>query len=139
MEKRMAVIDRRCERCGAMGDASVRQAVRGDALVWTLSFACSVCGNAVEMDGADPMPSDLREAVLAQEGHWELVVEEGVDRSGLLRVLRRHYALSLPESLATVCKLPGTLLTGTRAEVERMARLLRGQRVEALVRRAQTG
>ena len=94
-------------------------------LRWWMSFCCPFCGARYEADGRDIPPADIRAAVLAEEGEWELrVPDAAAPKIAIARTLRRELSLSLPQSAALLRKIPGVFHSGTNSEMRWLAQLL---------------
>jgi hypothetical protein len=78
-----------------------------------------------ETGGRWARPDEVRIAVLQQEGEWALVLAEPGTRATIaLKLLRQALNLSLGEVGELRKRLPGTVVTGTRAEMERLLGIL---------------
>lgn len=133
----MASIQWICPDCGAAIDMSVGQYVYNNELSWYGAYRCGRCGNAVEIDGDANTPEDVRQAILREEGTWELVVSEtGQRRLLVLKVLRGVFSLSLADVAQLRNHLPGAISTGTHAEMLWLQSLLAAEGLkEVTVRR----
>lgn len=132
----MAVVSESCQRCAAPGEKIVGQHADAERIVWFGSFACERCGLEHEEDGDDPLPERWREAILAQEGEWELVVHPR-DPFTVLRVLRAALNLSMADVPALKARLPGAVCSGTPAEMGHLRlRLLEAGEEARIVRRS---
>jgi hypothetical protein len=133
----MAVISKNCEQCGHAIEVTVGQHVHGDRLVWHSGFKCDSCGAEVVLDDEGFPPEDMREALLAQGGEWELSVEPSGNPLSVAKVIAD--ALSLPRTAVVRLKnaLPGVVASGTLAEMDWLKRLLEKAGENAKVLRAQ--
>jgi hypothetical protein len=130
----MAIVRGRCRSCGSEIDVTVGQAVYDGGLVWHKGYSCPYCGDKTEEDGRGPAPEEVRCAVLQQEGEWALVLAEaGTRATTALKLLRQALNLSLGEVGELRRHLPGTVVTGTRAEMERLVAILSAERLQAVI------
>src|SRR5581483_8993450 len=94
--------------------------------VWYASYCCPSCGAQVEEDGRGTPPVEVRQALLHQEGKWGLHLDEPGGQGTLaLKFLRQVLGLTVAEVGELRARLPGAVATGTRAEMERLAAVLR--------------
>ena len=108
-----------CPDCGEAGEKRIGQDPSPRRVEWFGSFACARCGAVYEEDGWGELPSGWREALIAQEGEWELRVQPV--RTGIvLKVLRAALGLTLVELGQLKERLPGAPCVGTRAEMEHL-------------------
>ena len=132
----MAIVRERCRSCSSEIDVSVGQAVYDGGLVWHKGYSCPYCGSKMEEDEQGPTPNDVRCAILQQDGEWALVMEEAGSRTTTaLKLLRQALNLTLGEIGALRKRLPGAVLTGTRAEMERLLVILSSEGFDASVSR----
>ncbi|WP_449416051.1 hypothetical protein [Phormidium nigroviride] len=121
----MAIIYSFCEKCNTPVEIHVGQAISVRELVWNLSYTCSHCGWQIEEDGTGVPPEELRKAILEAEGEWSLaILETGNSAMLAIKILRETMELSLSEALRLKKMIPGTVVTGTRAEIERLRKIL---------------
>ena len=89
-------------------------------------------GRRAEADGLGPLPKYVRLELMAVGGEWGLRVSvTGTGEVRALMVLRRELGLSVVEMGAMRARLSGTVLSGTRGEMERLRRLLVSEGVSA--------
>jgi hypothetical protein len=130
----MAIVRERCRSCGLEIDVTVGQAVHDRELVWHKGYSCPLCGSRTEEDGRGPAPDDLRCAVLHQEGRWALELTVAGTRATIaLKLLRQALNLSLGEIGESRKRLPGVVVTGTRAEMDRLLAILSAEGLQASV------
>src|ERR671930_707789 len=111
----------KCPIRGRDSEVSVGDAFLHGRLVWHALYLCPHCEAPVEEDGFGPAPDEFRRAILAQAGEWRLVVPEpGARAVRVVKVLRQALGLSLADAGALRKCLPGSVATGTRAEMERL-------------------
>ena len=113
----MAEIESNCTRCGGILKVFFGDRCIGGKLVWYESHRCDECGSAMEVDGEDELPDELRSIVLNQHGEWCLIVLEG-KKSSIGKVLRSAKALDMKEVSQLLASFPGVLFSGTRAEMD---------------------
>lgn len=102
-------------------------------MTWSGSFACAKCGAAYEEDGWDELPFGWREAILVEEGEWELRVGSA-QVLAVLKVLRGALGLTLAETAQLKARFPGALCVGTQAEMEHLRlRLLAAEETAEVV------
>lgn len=121
---------RACANCRREIDVRVGQRATERGVTWHASYTCPHCGAAIEADDAGPTPGDVRDAILAEEGEFQLQIQS-VQAARLMHVLRDALGLSLEEVLE-----PGTLTTGTRTEMEWLASKLKREDIQATVLRS---
>ncbi|HEX9063314.1 MAG TPA: hypothetical protein VF941_24340 [Clostridia bacterium] len=129
----MAKINIVC-KCNNTVAADVGQNFHRGRLGWYLSYKCPKCGEAIEQDGIDTTPEEIRNALILEEGLWGLYVHESSQgASSTLNVLRK--ALDLPMTkVAKIKKLiPGMILTGTKTEMERLQTLLGDEKLNVTI------
>lgn len=119
----MPTVEVKCPYCGAMAMIAFAQVVHGCELQWWESFSCHACGAQIEADGGEDMPPERRKVLLEQEGNWS-VIAFGRPTPDLLRAARFWLGLSIAQLPALKARLPGVLATGTRSEMEVLARRL---------------
>lgn len=77
----------------------------------------------------------MREIVIAEQGEWALTVEAtGGQIVQALKILREALGLSLPETSRLKPLLPGSVVSGTRAEMERLRVILLQHMISAAVK-----
>ncbi|WP_235967583.1 hypothetical protein [Streptomyces mesophilus] len=120
-----------CQDCGAELECTGVQALVGGRLRWDVESTCSVCGFALAVCGGD-LPSDRREQLLTEHGAATLQI---LDPSGksvtIMRVLRAELGIDLPGAKAVLHRLLNGSYSGTRAEMELLARKLRASSIDA--------
>lgn len=121
----MPKYDSQCPDCQSPVAVHVGQFASGGILNWHLALRCERCGAALEGDGHDETPEEIRAAILAEAGEWELH-RSGVcnDKLRLTKSLRRILNLSPIAAIALTNEESGILFRGTRAEVEWVAQNL---------------
>ena len=121
-------------KCKNSLEANVGQNTRRGRLNWFLSYKCPVCGNAIEEDGVDDTPEEIRSAIISQEGEYGLFVTEGTQNvTALITTLRKVLNLDLKEAAMLKKLVPGTILKGTKAEMDRLEVLLKNDGIDVLV------
>lgn len=90
-----------------------------ERVAWFGSFVCARCGAAYEEDGWDDVPPEWREAILMQEGEWELRIQP-VQLGTVLRVLRAALGLTVSDTGRLKARIPGAPCVGTRADMEHL-------------------
>ncbi|WP_432825169.1 hypothetical protein [Dactylosporangium sp. CA-092794] len=112
-----------CPQCGAPLLSVPGQIVVGDRLEWSISSTCNGCKAQIEYCGADEMPEEFRQVVLARDGVARVRIDPESARAlrvPILRVLRR-YGATVDEAADTFRRLAGAGLTGTQAEMRLLA------------------
>lgn len=130
----MAIVRERCQFCSSEIDVSVGQSVYDGKLVWHKGYSCPICGGKAEEDGRGSAPYDIRSAILQRDGEWALRMDDA--GSGIttgLKLLRQALNLSLREIAVLRKRLPGDVVTGTRAEMERLKAILSAEDIHATV------
>lgn len=133
----MASIQAICQNCGAAVDMQVGQVLFGGQLEWHETYTCARCGTAIMVDGIGIAPEEVRQAILREEGTWELVVPETGRRALLvLKALRTVFSLSVADAGRLREHLPGAVSSGTHTEMLWLQGLLQDEGLTADVRRA---
>ncbi|MEG4382520.1 hypothetical protein QUA50_27885 [Microcoleus sp. M2_D5] len=115
----------------------VGQSLFDKKVVWHLSYSCSHCGEAIELDDTHAMPNEMREEILAKEGTWNLIVLEKEQRATVVtRILREAMSLSLAEAMKLKKKMPGSVFIGTKSETDRLKQLLAAEGLKASISRS---
>ncbi|MFI1097891.1 hypothetical protein [Streptomyces sp. NPDC020917] len=122
-----------CGACGARMKCVGTQTLVDGRLRWDVEWSCVSCGSIAAACGGD-MPAARRKQMLAAYGPTRLRVDGLVtagDRVVALRVLRKALDLDLTGAKAKLSAVLAGDVTGTRPEVEWLARRLRGAGVAA--------
>lgn len=120
-----------CPQCGRRIDYAVGESLYGTSYAWWVAYRCTGCGAAMEGDGKLPLPDDLRQVLLEQEGEWALhMAPVGAQTVASMRVLRKALGLSITETSKLRARWPGVVATGTRGEMGRLHRLLVAEGLE---------
>jgi hypothetical protein len=124
----MPTVQYLCPNCGALFVANFGESIGTGKLTWSMSTQCSACNNyTTEIDGSGPLPDDLREIVLAEEGEWSLsIVDLGQDRVLALKALKQVLGLSAAEMIQLKSHLPANVAVGTKKEMRFLQRQLQG-------------
>ncbi|MEG5233864.1 hypothetical protein QUB77_06365 [Microcoleus sp. AT9b-C3] len=118
---------------------SVGQSVFDKKVVLHLSYSCSHCGEAIELDDTHAIPDEIREEILAKEGNWNLIVLEKEQRATVVtKILGQAMELSLAEAMNLKKKMPGSVFVGTKAETERLKHLLAAEGLKASITKSVT-
>lgn len=121
----MATYSDACPTCGAPVVVSVAQRVFQSQLVWSQSCRCDECGDTIEADGHGEPPKVILDALLAQDGEWELWLETtGSSTVQALRALREGLGLTIADVGKWKSRIPGAVTSGTRAQMEWLVTLL---------------
>lgn len=108
-----------CSNCGSQARMNIGQTIVGDQLRWFTSTTCEECSCAEEADGIGPLPDDLREIIIKQQGVWRLCVSQmGANPAVALKALRSVLGLSVSEVARLKRQLPTYIGSGTRIEME---------------------
>jgi len=122
-----------CGVCGARTKYVGTQTLVDGRLRWDVEWSCAACGSMAAACGGD-MPAARREQMLAEYGPTRLRIGGAVaaaDRLAVLRVLRKALGLDPTGAKAKLRAVVDGDVTGTRPEVERLARRLRDAGVAA--------
>jgi hypothetical protein len=131
----MAIIKTHCDHCQAIVDLRVGQFVDGTLLRWNAAYHCLQCGNTIEYDGTGEPPAAIKQALLAHEGVWELLIaSRDIYLPELLKAMRTILKLSLAETAAIRAQLPVLVAGRTRADVEHVQALLQTAGIATLLR-----
>lgn len=124
----------RCRACGAEISISVGQTLRKGMLIWHRASVCPSCGSQIEEDGRGDAPDDVRLAILHEDGEWTLIIESEVDLAVAgLKALRQAMDIPLGEVRRRWDCIRNGTMTGTRAEMEWLAAILRNENIFARV------
>lgn len=127
-----------CPGCAAPCSRSFTVRSRPDGLRFSSSLTCSSCGYAVETDSLH-LDADSRHAFLAAQGRWTAIVREpGARRLDVLRALREPLGSGLG-AVAEILQGRRAVVTGTLAEAEWAAAILRGVGADVDVARLADG
>jgi hypothetical protein len=113
-----------CETCGNQITVAVGQSWQYGGLRWSASCSCPFCANKYEMDGRGLPPQDIRDAIISEEGEWELCVSAAAPKACIAKLLRKEQSLSLGQAAALIHTMPGVVACGTLAEMELLAHLV---------------
>ena len=61
-----------CPDCNGQMQVNFGENTFFNQLSWSVSYHCSQCGHAEELDGYNQLPEDLRQIELTHNGIWEL-------------------------------------------------------------------
>lgn len=75
----MAILKIKCD-CGQIIETSVGDKIYNNKLFWFRSYHCNYCGKTVEMDSEGMIPSDIKEAIMAEQGRYGLNICNIKDR-----------------------------------------------------------
>lgn len=121
-----------CQNCNSPVKFHVGQAISSGELVWSTFYSCSHCGWQLGEDGWGMTPEYIREGILEAEGEWSLaVLETGKSATLAIKILREIMGLSLSEAMRLKKMMPGTVVTGTKTEIERLRRILVAEKLKA--------
>ena len=130
----MPSLERTCPNCGHTVLWNFGETVLGERLIWHASSHCDNCGYHLEEDDRGPLPDDLRVIVLTEQGEWTLRIEDASgSRMLIIKSLREALDLSLLAVAQLKERIPGAVLSGTRAEMQRLRALLARQGISAAV------
>ncbi|QDV18949.1 hypothetical protein Pan153_36100 [Gimesia panareensis] len=107
----MAQYTQICSDCGATVVVNYYQHLTGGELLWSGQSTCESCGANIEFDDRGDLPEELKPAILAEEGEWQLVLDDRNDIVPALRVIRERLQVPLQESKAILNDLRGTKTT----------------------------
>lgn len=125
----MASLLGRCGRCGGEVTLTVGQSFgQSNGLRWHMATCCPFCGLALEIERTERSPQNIRLAMLAQEGEWRLVAHSvPTAMTCVAKVLRRELRFSLAEAMTLIHGMPGVVASGTIAEMQWLAHLIRNE------------
>lgn len=121
-----------CQDCGSEYTVKFGDRCLSGKLIWSESHHCQHCGMAMERDGFDELPENLRAVALQQHGEWFLQVISG-KKSVVGRVLRRIKTLTVKEISVLLAKIHSILFTGTQAEMEVIKFAMDQERIESII------
>lgn len=127
-----------CPGCAAPGSRTFVVRSRADGLRFSSSMSCPSCGYRDETDARE-LDADGRDAFLAAQGRWSAIVRgPGARRLDVMRALRALLGIG-PRAMAEVLQGTGAVVTGTLAEAEWAAAVLRGVGADVEVARLADG
>ncbi|WP_418955682.1 hypothetical protein [Streptomyces tritici] len=122
-----------CPACGAAARWVAAHLLWSGRPRWDTEYSCAACGSAAAICGVTPDDA-LRERLLAANGSTTLRVPASAHRASVMRVLRAVLGLGLAEVREALERALAGRLTGTRPEMEQLARALRRAGVAAETR-----
>ena len=118
----MPIIHTTCSECSGQLEISFGSRCFKGQLTWSASYYCKDCDYAVEEDAWDMIPEDYRELELQHDGVWSILfLHSSYSKITALKIIRQCLDLSMPEITCIKKQLPGPVLTGTQAEMDRIA------------------
>lgn len=121
----MVLINGNCWNCSKEIGIYVGQSVYDKELWWHEEYSCPYCGSEISADDRGIPPEEIRQAILGAEGRWNLNVQEAGSRAiAAAKLLRKVLGLSLNEAMVLKNKMPGSLFSGTKAEMDRLRQIL---------------
>ncbi len=116
----MAIFNIACPDCKKKIKCSFGQSnASGDVLSWHRSIECSHCGVCIEIDDKGFPPEQYREAIIIEQGLWQLTIQSDRTKSVLLaHILRQLLELDLKQAINLSKKIPGSIFSGTKVEME---------------------
>jgi large subunit ribosomal protein L7/L12 len=112
----------------------VGQLVTNGRLVWYSSYKCPFCGACIEADDEGLLPEEIKKVFIETEGLWNLVIKENeAKKAKIISIIRQALNLSLIEAGQLAKHIPGTIMHGTRAEMEWLQQLLAKDGFQTLV------
>ncbi|MBK1811932.1 hypothetical protein JHL18_15025 [Clostridium sp. YIM B02505] len=115
----MAKINLKCD-CGSKVTASVGDSLYEGILRWYVSYKCESCGRVVESDGRDEIPSEIKEAILKDEGIWKVILHDRKEFEKVSYILRKQFGFTLGQTKEIDAKLSNELISGTKNEMSRI-------------------
>jgi len=119
----VAKINIKC-KCGNNIIANVGDSLYGGILRWYVSYKCEGCGCAVESDGRDEMPSEIKEAIIKEEGMWGIFLQDEKELAKVTYILKKELGFTLEQIKEIKAKLPNELISGTKNEIVRINGIL---------------
>lgn len=114
-----------CDNCGNILVVRVGQYLIDNKIGWNASFTCPACKLWIEEDGVEEMPQEYRDIVIQNEGTWRLEIDDSKGKiPSILKILRKHFGLSMEEVINVKENISVILMTGTRTEMRRLQHLL---------------
>ncbi len=124
----------KCDNCGKDIYFHYGQVINCDMeLAWAGGYLCQFCGESIEVDG-ETIPIEYREAILRNEGNWSLslhISDNMVMKA--IKIIRKAMELSMEETKYLKSNIPGTILKGTKVEMQRIQLLLHKEEIESEV------
>lgn len=130
----VAKIKIQCQ-CGKLIQASAGQGFRNNVLYWFLSYRCEHCGRNLEEDGGDDIHDEIRNAIIAQDGEWNLFVKDNEKKTIIkaLLTIKEHMRLSINEISEMKKRHPTAILKGTKIEMQRLQSILQNNDFESFI------
>lgn len=127
----MAKINMKCN-CGSNVSANVGDSLYGGVLRWYISYKCERCGCAVESDGRDEIPSEIKEAIIKEEGRWGIFINDEKDLTKVTYILKKELGFTLEQIKEIKTNLPNELISGTKNEIIRINNILNQKGIKAI-------
>jgi hypothetical protein len=115
-----------CTDCGAEAEHAYADRVSGTDLVWFYSIRCEACEMVRESDDRGPLPAELRDVELRENGTWCVRVDGPLSAQAAL-ILKELLELSVSQVQELRQNRDGVVFSGTRAEAERLVNALRSE------------
>lgn len=112
----MAILKIKCD-CGRIIETGVGDKIYNNKLYWFQSYFCCYCGKTVEMDSEDMMPSDIKEAIIAEQGSYGLIMCNIKDRKKTEFLLKKMPEGNLFNFKPFLEKESEEIIRGTQNEV----------------------
>jgi DNA-directed RNA polymerase subunit RPC12/RpoP len=125
----VAVIVQKCASCGKTVNAEVDQTAIDGKLRWYISYRCPSCNAAAESDDIGFPPEDIRALLIEHDGLWDLYVDDISNKMEVMRLLRSLLGWSLTEASRRLRDITKPVYSGSKVEVEWLARSLSGHNI----------
>ncbi len=112
----MAILRIKCH-CGHNISASVGDKIYHNRLYWFQSYHCADCGETIEMDSDEQMPTEVKEAIIAEQGKYGLFVSNRKDRVKAEFVLKKMPYGDLFDFMPFLERKSEEIIRGTQNEV----------------------
>jgi hypothetical protein len=132
----MALTTVRCPECSGIVEVAFASRFLDERLIWSASHRCRRCPYELEQD-EDGIPDEWRERELRLDGLWGVrIISPEYSESTVLRTLQTYAGLTDSDIDSIPDELPGSILAGTWAEMERICHFLAKDGIESEVVRS---
>ena len=123
-----------CDNCNQIININIQQTVINQSLKWSISYLCPFCNTAIESDDFGFPPDDIRQAILAEEEQYQLLIKQPeLNKVKTVKVLRDALDISITEASEILKRFPQPIVNGTRMEMIYLQEILKFEDIEAEV------
>ena len=107
-----------CPNCGNKAEVNYADSMIDGKVRWYESQRCTICDYAKEVDGLGPLPSEMRDELIAKKGKWQLCIKAYEHKTAsVLHAIQKALGLSLEEVIPYRERIPGCIADGTKTEM----------------------